>query len=133
MGFPEYRPRRLRRNGKLRGLVQENDLSARHLVYPLFIKEGGEGRAPIPSMPGVFQLPIDAALARDRGGGGLSVPAVLLFGIPDRKDEKGSGAYDENGIIQKAVREIKKGSATTWSSSPTSACASTRATATAAP
>jgi porphobilinogen synthase len=108
MGFPEYRPRRLRKNGKLRGLIQENDLSARHLVYPLFIKEGTGGRTPIPSMPGVCQLTIDTALSEIDEAAGLSVPAVLLFGIPDRKDERGSGAYDENGIIQKAVREIKK-------------------------
>jgi porphobilinogen synthase len=108
MGFPEYRPRRLRRNGKLRGLIEEHDLSTRHLVYPLFIKEYGEGRTAIPSMPGIFQLSVDMALAEIEEAIGLSIPAVLLFGIPGRKDETGSGAYDENGIIQKALREIRK-------------------------
>ncbi len=108
MGFPEYRPRRLRRNEKLRGMIRENELSAHHLVYPLFIKEGGEGSTPIPSMPGIGQLSIDAALSEVDELIGLSVPAVLLFGIPEEKDEIGSGAFNENGVIQEAIRAIKK-------------------------
>ena len=109
MKFPEYRPRRLRRNEKLRGLIQETELSTQHLVYPLFVKEMSEERIPIPSMPDVYQFSIEGLLKEVEQVIGLSVPAVLLFGIPERKDEVGSAAYDENGIVQKAVREIKKG------------------------
>ena len=108
MGFPEYRPRRLRKNAKLRGLIQEHELSAQHLIYPIFIREDGPDRVAIPSMPGIFQLSLDAALAEVEEVIGLSIPAVLLFGIPAEKDEMGSGAYNESGIIQKATREIKK-------------------------
>ncbi len=108
MRFPQYRPRRLRKNEKLRGLVQETELSRRHLVYPLFVKEMSEERIPIPSMPGVHQFSIEGLLGEIDRVKSLSLPAVLLFGIPEKKDEIGSGAFDENGIVQKAVREIKK-------------------------
>jgi porphobilinogen synthase len=108
MKFPEYRPRRLRRNEKLRGLIQETELSPQHLVYPVFVKETSEERIPIPSMPDVYQFSIEGLLKEVEQVISLSVPAVLLFGIPERKDEVGSGAHDENGIVQKAVREIKK-------------------------
>ncbi|OPY65432.1 MAG: Delta-aminolevulinic acid dehydratase [Syntrophorhabdaceae bacterium PtaU1.Bin034] len=108
MGFPEYRPRRLRRNATLRGMVQETELSVQHLIYPLFIKEGLGDEVPIPSMPGISQLPLDKALKEIEAVAGLSIPAILIFGIPEKKDEVGSGAYDENGIVQKAAREIKK-------------------------
>jgi porphobilinogen synthase len=108
MGFPEYRPRRLRKNAKLRGLIQENELSAQHLVYPMFIREDIKDRVAIPSMPGIFQLSVDWALQEVGEVVNLSIPAVLLFGIPAKKDETGSSACDEEGIIQKAIREIKK-------------------------
>jgi porphobilinogen synthase len=108
MGFPEYRPRRLRRNEKLRGLIQETELSVQHLVYPLFVKEMSEERIPIPSMAGVYQFSIDGLLKEIEQVKNLSVPAVLLFGVPEQKDEVGSGAFNENGIVQKAVREIRK-------------------------
>lgn len=108
MRFPQYRPRRLRKNEKLRGLIQETELSRRHLVYPLFVKEMSEERIPIPSMPGVHQFSIEGLLGEIDRVKSLSLPAVLLFGIPEKKDEIGSGAFDENGIVQKAVREIKK-------------------------
>lgn len=107
MGFPEYRPRRLRKNEKLRAMVRENELSPEHLVYPLFIKEGTGQRAPIASMPGVDQLSIDHALSEVEALVELSIPAVLLFGIPQQKDDLGSQAYAEEGIIQKAIRAIK--------------------------
>lgn len=107
MPFPEYRPRRLRRNEKLRAMIREHELSVDHLVYPLFIKEGNKGSVAIPSMPGVGQLSVDAALSEIDELCTLKVPAVLLFGIPDKKDEVGSAAYDEKGIIQKAIRAIK--------------------------
>jgi porphobilinogen synthase len=108
MRFPEYRPRRFRRNERLRGLIQETELSRQHLVYPLFVKEMSEERIPIPSMPDVYQFSIDGLLKEIEQVKSLSVPAVLLFGVPEQKDEIGSGAFDENGIVQKAVREIRK-------------------------
>jgi porphobilinogen synthase len=107
MGFPEYRPRRLRRNEKLRAMVRENELSPDHLVYPLFIKEGAGQRVPIASMPGIDQLSIDHALSEVESLVNLGIPAALLFGIPEQKDECGSQAYAEDGIIQKAIRAIK--------------------------
>ena len=107
-GFPNYRPRRLRQSPALRRLVQETRLSADQLVLPLFARGGKKVRQAIGSMPGVFQLSVDelvkdAALAYEAG-----VPAVLLFGIPDKKDERASGAYARNGIVQQAVRAVKK-------------------------
>ena len=101
MGFPEYRPRRLRKNAKLRGLIQEHELSAQHLIYPIFVREDSPDRVAVPSMPGIFQLSVDRALAEVEEVVSLSIPAVLLFGIPIHKDEAGSGAWDENGIVQK--------------------------------
>jgi porphobilinogen synthase len=108
MGYPAYRPRRLRRNEKLRGLIQETELSVRHLVYPLFVKEACEERVPIPSMPDVFQFSIDGLLNEMDEVVDLGIPAVLLFGIPEKKDEVGSGAYDDDGIVQKAIRAIRQ-------------------------
>lgn len=108
MRFPEYRPRRLRKNEKLRGMIQEVDLSPRHLAYPLFIKDGNEEEIPIASMPDVSQFSIERALREIEELVALSIPAVLLFGIPSKKDAVGSDAYDENGIIQRAIGEIKK-------------------------
>jgi porphobilinogen synthase len=108
MRFPEYRPRRLRRNAKLRGLIQEVELSTQHLIYPLFVKEMETESIPIPSMPGIAQFSIDGLLKEIEEVVRLSIPAILLFGIPANKDETGSGAYDRNGIVQKATREIKR-------------------------
>jgi porphobilinogen synthase len=106
--FPTYRPRRLRRSAALRRFVSETQLNVSQLVLPLFVRSGRRQRHPIGSMPGVFQLSVDelvrdAKLAADAG-----VPAVLLFGIPDRKDEKASGAYARKGIVQTAIRQLKK-------------------------
>ncbi|MEO7299550.1 MAG: porphobilinogen synthase [Verrucomicrobiota bacterium] len=106
--FPEYRPRRLRSSPALRRLVQETRLSAEQLVLPLFARPGKKLRHPISSMPGVFQLSPDELLRDAEKAFALGVPAVLLFGIPDAKDEKASGAYAANGIVQKAVRLLKK-------------------------
>jgi porphobilinogen synthase len=108
MQFPEYRPRRLRKNEKLRGLIQETELSRQHLVYPLFVKEMAEESIPIPSMPGVHQFSVDGLLKEIDKVKSLSLPAILLFGVPGQKDEVGSDAFNENGIVQKAVRQIKK-------------------------
>lgn len=108
MNFPEYRPRRLRRNEKLRGLIRETDLSPAHLVYPVFVKEMSQIKVLIPSMPDVYQFSIEGVLKEVEDVIGRSVPAILLFGIPEKKDETGSGAYDEEGIVQRATRRIKK-------------------------
>src|SRR4051812_8471782 len=106
--FPEYRPRRLRGSPALRALVRENELSARQLVLPLFVRGGKKVRQPIGSMPGCFQLSIDELVKEVESAHGAGVPAVLLFGIPDEKDEKASGAYAATGIVQRAVRALKK-------------------------
>jgi porphobilinogen synthase len=108
LNFPYYRPRRLRRNEKLRGLIRETHVSPEHLIYPLFVKETDGLRTPIPSMPDVYQFSIAGTLKEIEEVASLDIPAVLLFGIPDSKDEEGSGAYDENGVVQKTVRAIKK-------------------------
>jgi porphobilinogen synthase len=106
--FPIQRPRRLRKNEKFRAMVREAEVSLAHLVYPLFVKEMGQEKVPIPSLPDVYQFSIEGLLKEVEDVVGLSIPAILLFGIPERKDEVGSGAYDENGIVQKATRRIKK-------------------------
>jgi porphobilinogen synthase len=99
--------RRLRRTGLLRGLVRETDLSASHLVYPMFVRHGIDGRVPIPSMPGIDHLSIGAAVEEAGEAAALGIPAVLLFGLPAAKDEEGSGAWDDEGIVQLATRAIK--------------------------
>ena len=108
MRFPLYRPRRLRQNARLRALVRETELSVDHLVMPLFVREGTKVRKPITSMQGQFQLSVDQAVKEAGQALKLGVPAVILFGIPDKKDEKASAAYDSNGIVPKAVRALKK-------------------------
>ncbi|MEP6663493.1 MAG: porphobilinogen synthase [Verrucomicrobiota bacterium] len=106
--FPAYRPRRLRQSPALRRLVQETRLSVEQLVLPFFVRAGKKLRAPIASMPGVFQLSPDELLRDAEKAHALGIPAVLLFGIPERKDEKASGAYAANGIVQQAIRLLKK-------------------------
>ena len=106
--FPEYRPRRLRTSPALRALVRENELSARQLVLPLFVRAGKKVRQPIRSMPGCFQLSIDELIKESVEAHKLGVPAVLLFGIPEKKNEKATEAYAQNGVVQKAVRALKK-------------------------
>ncbi|HLM50503.1 MAG TPA: porphobilinogen synthase [Solirubrobacteraceae bacterium] len=107
MTFPQTRLRRLRRTGALRSLVRETDLSAHHLVYPMFVAAGLDGREPIPAMPGIDRLSISAAVQEAAETHTLGVPAVLLFGLPADKDPDGTGAYDDEGIVQLAVRAIK--------------------------
>ena len=106
--FPVYRPRRLRQSAALRRLVCETHLDAAQLVLPLFVRKGSRLRRPIHAMPGVFQLSQDELLRDAARAFALGVPAVLLFGIPDRKDAKASGAYAANGVVQQAVRLLKK-------------------------
>jgi porphobilinogen synthase len=107
MSFPATRLRRLRRTGLLRGLVRETDLSVSHLVLPMFVVAGGERRRPIPALPGVDHLSIDGAVEEAGIAAGLGIPAVLLFGLPGDKDEQGSGAWDDEGVVQLATRAIK--------------------------
>jgi porphobilinogen synthase len=92
----------------LRGLVREVAISPEHLVYPLFVKEMTEDRVPIPSMPGVFQFSVEGLIREVEDVVSMSIPAVLLFGIPEKKDDMGSGAFDEKGIVQRAVKAVKK-------------------------
>jgi porphobilinogen synthase len=106
--FPAYRPRRLRQSAALRNLVAETELGVRQLVYPLFVRSGRRVRIPVSSMPGVFQLSVDELLKDAALAFGLGIPAVLLFGIPERKDSRASGAYAKNGIVQQAVRALKR-------------------------
>ena len=106
--FPAYRPRRLRQSPALRQLVRETLLHVGQLVLPLFVRNGRKLRRPIAAMPGVFQLSPDELLREAARAHELGVPAVLLFGIPDRKDARASGAYAANGIVQQAVRLLKK-------------------------
>ena len=107
MGFPEYRARRLRDHPVWRDVVAETTLEARRLVQPLFVKEGLRGRRPIASLPGQSQLGLDALVEEGRRAREAGVPAVLLFGIPARKDATGSAASDPEGIVQQAVRALK--------------------------
>jgi porphobilinogen synthase len=106
--FPNYRPRRLRSSPALRKLVCETRLSVGQLVLPLFVRAGRKLRHPINSMPGVFQLSPDELLREAAAAHKLGVPAILLFGIPDKKDAKASGAFAKNGIVQQTVRLLKK-------------------------
>jgi porphobilinogen synthase len=106
--FPAYRPRRLRQSAAMRRLVGETQLNVARLVLPLFVRSGRRVRRPIHAMPGVFQLSPDELLCEASRAHGLGVPAVLLFGIPDKKDDKASGAYAANGIVQQTVRLLKK-------------------------
>jgi porphobilinogen synthase len=105
--FPQHRPRRLRRTAALRRLVRETRLSADQLVLPLFVRSGNGIRNPIESMPGVAQTSIDEMLVDAREAVSLGLGGVLLFGIPDTKDARGSSAWDDNGPVQQAVRALK--------------------------
>jgi porphobilinogen synthase len=106
--FPAYRPRRLRQSPALRRLVSETQLSAAQLALPFFVRAGRKVRRPIAAMPGVFQLSVDELIVEATKAHELGVPAVLLFGIPETKDAKATGAYAANGIVQQAVRRLKK-------------------------
>jgi len=106
--YPTKRLRRLRYNPLVRDLVRETELSKNDFIYPLFVVPGSNIRKPIKSMPGVFQLSIDELIKECKEVVSLGIPAVILFGIPEHKDEVGSEAYAVDGIVQKAIRAIKK-------------------------
>jgi len=105
--YPEYRPRRLRRTAALRNLVRETLLAPSQLVLPLFVRSGTGVRQPVSSMPGVYQTSVDEMLVDARAAAASGIGGVLLFGIPDHKDAEGSGAWDEQGPVQRAVRALK--------------------------
>ncbi|MGD9208425.1 MAG: porphobilinogen synthase, partial [Syntrophobacterales bacterium] len=108
MFFPKYRPRRLRRGEIMRSMVRETKLSAHDFIYPFFVVPGSGVRNPVGSMPGVFQLSVDELVKDAAEVKDLGIPAVLLFGIPEAKDEVGSGAYAKDGIVQRAVQDLKE-------------------------
>jgi porphobilinogen synthase len=107
MAFPATRMRRLRQTGLLRGMVRETELTPSHLVLPLFVELGEDSRTEIEAMPGVERLSISHAVEEAGAAHSLGVPAVLLFGLPAEKDEQASGAYDQEGVVQLAVRALK--------------------------
>jgi porphobilinogen synthase len=108
MGFPATRLRRLRKTGVLRDMVRETELTPRDLVYPMFVELGTDTRTPIEAMPGIDRLSISHAVEEAGEAHALGIPAVLLFGIPTHKDEVGTGAYDDEGVVQLATRAIKE-------------------------
>jgi porphobilinogen synthase len=107
MVFPEYRPRRLRKNESFRSLIRETRLSASQLIYPLFVMPGKSVRETIPSMPGIFRLSVDQLAREAKELLALGINTVILFGLPEKKDAMGSGAHAKNGIIQQAIKELK--------------------------
>src|SRR5438046_5167774 len=106
MSFPATRLRRLRRTSALRSMVRETRLTPDAFVYPLFVCPGEGVRREVRSMPGVFNLSVDEAVREAEEAHSLGVPAVILFGLPEKKDEVASGAWEENGIVQRAARAI---------------------------
>lgn len=108
MQFPNYRPRRLRKNEHFRRLTRENVLSVDDVIMPLFVCPGDNVKKEIKSMPGNYQLSVDMLVEEVKELAELKVPGVILFGIPETKDELGTSGYAEDGIIQRAIRAIKK-------------------------
>ena len=107
MAFPTHRPRRLRRTEALRRMVRETELRPGDFIYPLFVVEGRGIRKPVPSMPGIDNLSVDLAVEEAKRARSVGIPAVILFGIPGHKDPRGTGAWAEDGIVQKALRALK--------------------------
>ena len=107
MIFPDYRPRRLRKNEAFRALIQETHLSPAQFIYPIFVMPGKNKREQISSMPGVYRLSVDQLAKEGKECLKLGVNSVILFGLPEKKDPMGSGAHAKDGIIQRAIRELK--------------------------
>lgn len=108
MFYPIYRPRRMRANENLRKMIRETRLSVDNLIYPMFVVPGKRVKKEISSMPGNFQQSVDRIVEDAKEVYDLGIPAVILFGIPEKKDATGSGAYDEKGPVQETIRAIKK-------------------------
>jgi porphobilinogen synthase len=107
MAFPIQRLRRLRQHETFRRMVRETHLAPSDFIYPLFIVEGRDRREEIASMPGQFRLSVDLLVKEAGEIAALGIPAIILFGIPDRKDDRGSSGFDPNGIVQRAVKAVK--------------------------
>ncbi|HHB76439.1 MAG TPA: porphobilinogen synthase [Desulfobulbus sp.] len=107
MIFPEYRPRRMRQNTTLRAMIRETRLSASQMIYPLFIMPGKGKREPVPSMPGVNRISVDQLKQEAASCMKVGINSVILFGLPEKKDSVGTGAYANNGIVQQAIKELK--------------------------
>ncbi len=107
MYFPTYRPRRLRATEAFRAMVRENHLRVEDMIYPMFVRPGKGEAKPVASMPGVFQFSVDKLVEDVKEVASLGIPAVILFGIPEHKDEMGTEAYADDGIVQQAIRAIK--------------------------
>jgi porphobilinogen synthase len=108
MGFPAQRPRRLRRTPALRRLVAETHLTRRDLVAPMFVREGIRDPVPIPSLPGHMQHSTVSLVSEVKRASALGVPAIVLFGVPERRDSTGSGAWDPDGVVQRALGELRQ-------------------------
>ena len=108
MSFPVHRPRRLRRTEALRGLVRETRLTTAGLIYPLFVCPGEKVRQEVSSMPGVFQMSVDRIVEECREVEALGIPGVILFGLPEAKDARGSSSLNAQGVVQRAVAAIRK-------------------------
>ena len=107
MGFPTHRLRRLRNNAVIRCLVKETELSVNDLIYPLFVEKGSRKKTEVKSMPGVYRFSLDSIAKEAKDVEQLGIPAIILFGIPEKKDPRASGAYAENGVVQQALRAIR--------------------------
>ncbi|MHC1743619.1 MAG: porphobilinogen synthase [Syntrophobacteraceae bacterium] len=107
MHFPYYRPRRFRRTENLRRMIRETVLTVDQLIYPLFVLPGRDAKIPVKSMPGVYQLSTDRLLEELQSVTSLRIPGILLFGLPTQKDEIGSEAFAEDGVVQQAVKAVK--------------------------
>ena len=107
MIFPEYRPRRMRRTQTFRAMIRETRLAPEQMVYPLFVMPGKGKREAVTSMPGVFRISVDQLKKEAESCLEIGVRSVILFGLPEKKDAMGSGAHDKNGIVQRAIRELK--------------------------
>lgn len=110
MVFPEYRPRRMRQNETLRAMIRETRLSPAQMVYPLFVMPGKGRREEVSSMPGVYRVSVDQLKKEAASCLEVGIHSVILFGLPEKKDALGSGAYAGNGIVQQAIRELKNSS-----------------------
>ena len=108
MSFPAQRPRRLRRNEALRGLVRETRLTTAGLIYPMFVCPGSNVRQEVSSMPGVFQQSADQISEDCREVASLGIPGVMLFGLPETKDARGSSSISAQGVVQRAIQAIRK-------------------------
>jgi len=107
MVFPDYRPRRMRLNENIRAMIRETRLAPEQMIFPLFIMPGKGKREEIPSMPGIFRISVDQLANEAKDCLAAGIKSVILFGLPEKKDPMGSGAHAKDGIVQRAIRELK--------------------------